>query len=443
MLRIGRNESLTTLHSYWQLNICSPGMRILFITSVSPYPVTAGGNQRSNLLYRALSEFADVDLALYSRDDLLEVRQKLKDDFRLVAQFPWKLAGKSFPFSFLYRMHPKLIQAVAATLLPRELDYRPDRAAALKLRALVLENGYDLVVGRYLLPTLKSGAIGYLPTVLDVDDVDSHIYRSRLRLPGLSMAERLANYWHYHQIEKLLPSRLRLFNRVWVSHDENDELNYVSRKVLLPNVPLPLESTRRVADCTEGSSSKRPILLFVGSFWHLPNEPAIDHFVQAIWPAIHRVFPKAIFRIVGSNMSEAMKARWLAVPGVKPVGFVSDLTTSYSECSFAVVPLLSCTGTNIKVLEALSFGRTCVVTKIVHAGFASLLKSGESLLVADNDNAFSEACIQLLANPQRCNRLAASGRQIVSRHYSFHHFKAVVRSTVLECKEESPLVQPL
>lgn len=418
-------------------------MRILFITSVSPYPVTAGGNQRSNLLYRALSEFADVDLALYSRDDLPDVRQKLKDDFRLIAQFPWKLAGMSFPFSFFYRIHPKAVQAVAATLLPRRLDYRPDPSAAFKLRALLQKNSYDLVVGRYLLPTLKSGVLGYVPTVLDLDDVDSHIYRSRLQLPGLSMVRKFANYWHYHQIEALLPSRLRLFNRVWVSHDEDDELNYLHKKVLLPNIPLPIESTREVADYANGSSAKPPILLFVGSFWHLPNEPAVDHFLQAIWPVIYRAYPNAIFRIVGSNMSEAMKARWSTVAGVEPIGFVSDLTASYSECSFAVVPLLSCTGTNIKVLEALSFGRTCVVTRKVHGGFARVLKSGESLLVAENDHAFSEACIQLLANPQQASHLAARGRQIVSGYYSFDNFKAIVRSTVLECKEERPLGSPL
>jgi glycosyltransferase involved in cell wall biosynthesis len=411
-------------------------MRVLFITSVSPYPTTVGGNQRSNLLFRALSDFADVDLVLYTRDGLEDVRPKLKSDFNLVAQIPWKLAGQRFPFAPFYKFHPAAVQKVASTIFPRELDYRPDPAAAERVEKLMDSNDYDIVVGRYLLPTLKSGALGRTPAVLDLDDVDSHIYRSRLELPGLSKMAKLGNYWHYRQIEALLPSRLRLFNRVWITHNETGELDYIDRKVLLPNIPLVPESAKAAAASTPFAGP--PVLLFVGSFWHMPNEPAVDYFVEQVWPAVHAACSEAVFRIIGSNMSPEMKARWSAAPGVDAVGFVPDLTAAYAECAFTVVPILSCTGTNIKVLESLAFRRTCVVSRLAHQGFASVLKDSEALLVADDAAAFSAACIRLLRDQAVRARLAARGNELVGQNYSFASFKQTVRSTVESCVNEKP-----
>src|SRR3954466_4774273 len=217
-------------------------LRLLFVTSVSPFPPTVGGNQRSNLLLRALRELGEVDLILYTRDGLEDVLPTLERDFGLVEKIPWDLAGRAFPFSLVYPLAPARVQNIAGTLLPRALDYRPVAKVARRLRRRIAERKYDLVVGRYLLPTLKTGCLGATPALLDLDDIDSHVYRERLKQPGLSFARRVANWWQAFQITRLLPSRLRLFDRMWVAQDDEAVGGKIRNRVYLPNIPFYLPS---------------------------------------------------------------------------------------------------------------------------------------------------------------------------------------------------------
>jgi glycosyltransferase involved in cell wall biosynthesis len=403
-------------------------MKILFVTSVSPYPPTVGGNQRTHLLLRALREIGDVDLILYTRDGLEDVLPVLERDFGLVEKIPWDLAGRTFPFSLIYPLAPRLVQNVAGTLRPRMFDYRPVAAVQKRIRERMASRQYDIVVGRYLLPTLKTGCLGTTPAILDIDDIDSQVYWARLRQPGLSFARRASNGWQAVQISQLLPSRLRLFSRIWVCQDDDETIRIVPNRVYLPNIPFFLPP----AGPTNHAAARKTIL-FVGSFYHLPNEPAVDYFVEKIWPELRSRHPDVRFKIVGSNLQPSMRARWERQPGVEATGFVDDLSRCYEEAAFAVVPLQSVTGTNIKILEALAHQRTCVVSSAAHAGYANRLRHGESLLVVESSEDFVVACDRLLKEEGECAELARRGRDVVDREFSYEKFRTTVAETVESC----------
>jgi glycosyltransferase involved in cell wall biosynthesis len=400
-------------------------LRILFVTSVSPFPPTAGGNQRSNLLLRAVRELGEVDLILYTRDGLEDELPTLERDFGLVERIPWDLAGRAFPFSLVYPLAPARVQNIAGTLMPRTLDYRPVAKVARRIRKRIAERKYDLVVGRYLLPTLKTGCLGSTPALLDLDDIDSHVYRERLKQPGLSFARRVANWWQAFQITRLLPSRLRLFERIWVCQDDESVVGEIPNRVHLPNIPFYLPS----ASESPAPPASRTIL-FVGSFYHLPNEPAVDFFVNEVWPMLHARDSSLRFKIVGSNLQPHLRERWHKKPGVEAVGFVEDLSEAYHDCLFAVVPLQSVTGTNIKIIEALAHERACVVTPAAQAGYAAHLRHEDSVLVASSAAQFAAACQRLIDEPGLRAELGKNGRAIVDREFSYARFSRTVRETV-------------
>ena len=400
-------------------------LRILFVTSVSPFPPTVGGNQRSNLLLRALRELGEVDLVLYTRDGLEDVIPTLQRDFGLVEKIPWDLAGRAFPFSLVYRLAPGLVQNIAGTLMPRALDYRPVAKVARRIRRRIAERKYDLVVGRYLLPTLKTGCLGATRALLDLDDIDSHVYRERLKQPGLSLARRVANWWQAFQITRLLPSRLRLFDRIWVCQDDAAVVGEIPNRVYLPNIPFYLPSP---SEPPAGANSRT--ILFVGSFYHLPNEPAVDFFVTEVWPILHARDASLRFKIVGSNLQPHLRERWQRQPGVEAAGFVEDLSAEYRACLFSVVPLQSVTGTNIKIIEALAHERACVVTPAAQAGYAAQLRHDDSVLVAASAAQFAAACQRLIDQPVLRAELGRNGRAIVDREFSYERFSRTVRETV-------------
>ena len=420
-------------------------MRILLISPVSPYPPHRGGAQRTNLVFRALQEIAEVHLLMVA-PDRSEFYEELHELFNLRDYLVRQSPGERFPFSLVYSSRPKLANKAALSLLPKVLEYRPDPTIAPRVREIISEEGYDLVVGRYLRPMLKSGCVGYLPTILDVDDIDSHVYQSRLNDKQMPAWERWINRSSYLQTKRLLPGRFRQFDQLWFAHeDQLREFSDLPHKVCLPNIPFPSENgvTRLTDDdIVEPATTEPGVILFVGTLNYAPNEAAVDRFLKFSWPVIHQAEPRTVFRIVGSRLEETTRARWAAVPGVEPIGFVKDVHESYASCMFTVTPVLTGSGTNIKILESFAHGRTCVVTRFAHRPFADTLPNGETLMVADDDEAFTRACLDLLWHPERRRALAERGRAAVRRHFSFERFRTVVAESVHDCLARRSQVPP-
>ena len=419
-------------------------MRILYVAHNPPVPADNGGAQRTNLLLRSLRELGEVDLAIVSTDPV-ENRDELRRDYNLVADFLWTRAGDRAPFRWFLPLNKQIVHKIAQTIIPRYFDYQPDPAVARGLDELIRTRNYDMVAGRYLRPTLKSGAVGRVPlAVLDVDDLDTQVFLSRLNVPGRPKWERLVNRWHYWQIKKLVPKHLRAFDLLYIPNKEaetaGDELKGLANVVYLPNIPFTKEGepSQPEVNPVPGNNAP-PVVLFVGNFWVLPNQLGVEHFVRHVWPKVHAAEPRAVFRIVGSGLNDEMKRRWGAVPGVEPVGRVPDVRASYDACMFSVVPLLSGAGTNIKIIESLRFNRTCVLTRFASRGYNEILKHDESLLVANDDDAMADACVRLLRDPALRERLAAHGRELVAANYSFERFRDIVVDSINELTHPEPV----
>ena len=97
-----------------------------------------------------------------------------------------------------------------------------------------------------------------------------------------------------------------------------------------------------------------------------------------------------------------------------------------------VAPIRSGGGTNIKVLEALLHGRTCVLTSSAYNGFARTLPKGDAVLVAQDAQAMIDHCVQLLESESRCAEMGLKGATAVAKHYSYSKFRDVVFETVDE-----------
>lgn len=412
-------------------------MRILYIAHNPPVPLHNGGSQRTHLIHRVLRTLGEVDLVIVSSDGLTN-REELTRDWGLVADFVWMPLGERAPFRWLLRAKPDLAHRFARAVAPNAWDYEPDPAIASHVRVLMTERHYDVVVGRHLRPTVKAGVLGSrVPCVLDLDDLDTKLIITRRNDPGQSIWKRAINRWHYYQLRTIAPALAKKFDLVWYADEEEgsagEELRAVANKAYLPNIPVQMADQPVASNVPLPSLSTddaAPTVLFVGNFWVMPNIRGVDHFVHHIWPKIHVAEPRTVFRIVGAGMNNDLKAKWSRVAGVDPVGFVPDLQASYAGCRFAVVPVFSGSGTNIKVVEALRFGRTCVLARFAHRGYGATLPDGEALRVTDDDDAFAAACVELLRDPAQAERLARRGREAIAQHYSFERFSRTVSGSI-------------
>lgn len=411
-------------------------MRFLLVSHSLPYPPTNGGNQRTALLLRALKEIGTVDLLLLygkTKPDAATLQQ-IEQEYHVLACLPMPRRAERGPWHTIRPLHPQLIDRLAHHL-GRDADYyQPHPRVTPVLERALAARYYDVIIGRYLKPTSMSGALLRTPLILDVDDLDYEVWRSRLDDPATPAYKRPVIRHHLRQLEALVPSLLNRCDRLWVSNELN--LAELSRfpVSLLPNIPyrLPGEPLTQVLPFNTASQE----ILTVASFLQERNIEGIEFFVSQVWPHIRQQVPAATFRIVGSHMPDRLRARWATVPGVFPVGFVDDLVGAYRTCAFTVAPLFYGGGTNIKVLESLSYGRTCVVTPFVHRGFQQTLPHGEALYCAHGASSFADACIDLLTHPAQTQSLAQHGAALVAQHYSYAHFREVVHATVHEVRHQ-------
>jgi polysaccharide biosynthesis protein PslH len=157
-------------------------------------------------------------------------------------------------------------------------------------------------------------------------------------------------------------------------------------------------------------------LVFTGSMAHPPNNEAALYFCREIFPKIRARVPSSKLAIVGSSPST--EVRRLAEDGnVTVTGFVDDTRPYLASAAVVIVPLLSGSGTRLKIMEAMAMGKVIVSTSIGAEGID--YTDGENILIADSPEAFADTVLHLMANPAKCAQIGANARKLVEDRYSW------------------------
>lgn len=400
--------------------------RFLFVTSRSAFPPTSGDRQRTHLILKAAASVGDVDTLLMSRSVTETDLQPWRETLGRVEVVVPRFRGEEAPWRWIRPVAPKWIDRAAHNLGRQSRAWAPDREVGGWIARQLGRVRYDAIIGRYLQPTARAGALRYVPVVLDVDDLDTEVYASRLRVPGMSGWRRAVIRHHLRQLERIVPDHLRRCAHVWLAKPADRAVVDHPSVSVLPNIPFPGGQTADVA-CEPVDAAKG--VLFIGSFTHRVNHEGVDYFLRAVWPKVHGACPEARFQIAGSGLRDEKAAAWEKEPGVEIIGFVDDLRACYRQCAFAVVPLFEGGGSKIKVLETLAFARTVLVTDHALAGYEDRLHHGESVWVARNETELADGCLKLLNDPALRADMGRRGCDIVAASYSYERFQAIVAET--------------
>ena len=116
------------------------------------------------------------------------------------------------------------------------------------------------------------------------------------------------------------------------------------------------------------SASETPgEILFVGSLSYEPNMDAIHFFSASILSEICHLYPGVCFRLVGKGPSCSLPASLNGLPYSVHVD-VPDVAPYYEAASVVVAPIRLGSGTRLKVLEALGYGKAVVATPVAVEG---------------------------------------------------------------------------
>ena len=195
------------------------------------------------------------------------------------------------------------------------------------------------------------------------------------------------------------------------SDDDRDELQRLNPSFPITHVPPDVDLSRYAP--AEGAGEEGH-LLFIGSLHWAPNLDGLQWLLAEVWPKILAQAPHAQLTVVGRG--PAAPNALPHAPNVTFASFVDDERPAYGRARAVLVPLRFGSGVRIKILTALAMRRAVVSTHLGAEGIP--LVHGESVMLADEPNAFAEATHALLRDPARAERLADNALALCRDRYA-------------------------
>lgn len=154
-------------------------------------------------------------------------------------------------------------------------------------------------------------------------------------------------------------------------------------------------------------------LFFIGSYDWMPNTQGLEWFMKNVWPSLITKWPEIKLSLAGKKMTADVKV--LASNNVATVGEVPDAKQFMLQHGIMVVPIISGSGVRIKILEAISLGKTVLATTIAAEGLG--LTDLENILIADTATEFINKIEWCINNPLACAEIGSKAYAFAVENY--------------------------
>lgn len=219
---------------------------------------------------------------------------------------------------------------------------------------------------------------------------------------------------------------LELFGKADVCHVVGSYEQKVMQE-MFPEKPIrniPLYIYEEYPQNIEKDFSKRNDIIFVGGFNHKPNVDGVLWFAKEVYPKIVEKYPDMVWHIVGSHVSEEIRA--LESKNIEIKGFVSDekLEQLYRECRLAVVPLRFGAGVKGKVVEAAYYQIPMVTTSI---GGEGLDDSVGAFVMEDDPDGMAERIVSLYTQYDVLRKMSDAGQEFIGKYFTLEVAENILR----------------
>ncbi|MBQ0016436.1 MAG: glycosyltransferase [Bacteroidales bacterium] len=383
-------------------------MKILQLCNKPPYPPTDGGALAMNSITQGLLSMGCEVKVLAICSDKHPVRQHLlTDDYLENTQFE----------SVYIDLDPHVIDASVAALCGESYHVKRYISSAFtaKLIDILTHQEFDIVQleGLYLTPyveTIRKHSQAHI--VMRAHNVEHHIWKQlasscknplrRSYLKHLSLTLRAYEIEHINDYDGI------------ACITKQDAQYFKNAGCRRPIVSIPFAVTPEPLD----NVSEEPATLFhIGSMDWLPNQQSIDWLLNDIWPVIHKEVAKARLYLAGRHMTKDLMERH--IDGVSIVGEVPDAMYFIGSKQINIVPLRSGSGIRVKIIEAMSAGKTVISTTVGAEGID--YTDGENILIANTPEEFAHHVKHCIENPDFCHQIGRNAYNLIATEYDSKH----------------------
>jgi glycosyltransferase involved in cell wall biosynthesis len=308
-----------------------------------------------------------------------------------------------------------LRMAVNLLLSNRPYDlarFRSDRYSE-ALQRLIPEFGFDIIqcegpLFTYYLDEIKK--LTSAPVVLRAHNIEHRIREmTALNTAGILSKAYLSNL--ARRTARLETEAAQLFDAVVpISEPDMQWFSSVRRVKPLLLMETGTDDAQYVSEPEEGLLK----IGFIGALNWKPNLDGIRWFLKEVWPCVAMKFPDVTLHIAGRGAPKAAH-HWLRGERVTYEGEVDDARVFMASLNVVIAPLFAGSGLRIKIIEAMSIGRTVIATPVAVNGIPA--EDRRELLVAADAMAFCSAMTEALGNREMRRATGEAAVKLVKERY--------------------------
>jgi glycosyltransferase involved in cell wall biosynthesis len=146
----------------------------------------------------------------------------------------------------------------------------------------------------------------------------------------------------------------------------------------------------------------------------LPNQEAMNWFIQEVWADISLDYPTLHFYLAGRNFPVEFYD-YNNQNNIRILGEIDSAMQLMNEKAIMVVPLFSGSGIRVKIMEGMALGKCIVSTSLGAQGIDAV--DGEHILIANTADEFKEKIEYLLKNISEIERIGNNATNLVRLNY--------------------------
>lgn len=184
-----------------------------------------------------------------------------------------------------------------------------------------------------------------------------------------------------------------------------------------------------------GENEREPATLVIhGKMSYHANVTMVLRLVREILPQVWGQNPQVKLIIVGKDPPGEVQ-ELARNPSIVVAGTVEDIRPYLRKATLAVAPVVYGAGIQNKVLEAMACATAVIASS--QAVSALEIEAGRDVVVADDPGVFSQAILDLLADPKRRQSLGQAGRRYVETHHAWGKIAAKLEDIYMSAIEET------
>lgn len=390
-------------------------MRILWLKTELLHPIDKGGKIRTYQMLKELKREHHITyLTLDDGTAAAEARELATEYCHDLICVPHRTRPKFSPGFY----------AGLAFNLASRLPYfmRKYKSAAMRRQiAIQLEREtFDVVVCDFLMPSINMPARPGCATLLFQHNVEAMIWQRHFEIQNSRLKKA------YLRVEA---RKTRAFERAttrkfdYVVAVSREDVETMRRDYGLEHVAeVPTGVDTAYFRPRTGEAPEPHTLVFTGSMDWLPNEDAIQYFVEQVLPRIRASVPDVSLVVVGRNPSSGLVELSRRQPSIVVTGRVDDVRRFMERAAVYIVPIRIGGGTRLKIFEAMAMERPVVSTTVGAEGLP--VQDGVELLIADTPDSFADAVIRALTDHEFARGLSDRAARSVRDNFGWHRVAA-------------------